>query len=535
MEGDVHPVTKHETIVRNGTVIDGTGRPAFRADVALDGGVITAVGRLDGVNGRYEIDAINKVVCPGFIDTHTHSDLWLLYDRQHAGALHQGITTEVLGQDGMSYAPLSKRNLEMYYQYLSGVNGAPPVALTWSSVEEYRRTFDGTVGINTAYQVPHGALRLETVGFRDVPLSGEDLKQAKRMLRVGIKEGAVAMSTGLSYFPGSYSDTEELVQLSRVLQEHDRVYVTHLRSVFKGKPFDPVNEALDIGRTSGCRIHFSHFRTGPHNAGRVDELMHDIDKARNEEGVDLTLELYPYSFGSSTGLIYLPPWAVEGGYDAVLQRLRTPELRKELCRGIEKNTQSIGGVFSYLPSGKNDELLGKTFQQAAEERGRSPSEVLLDLLLDEKLAVGIWGVPSTSEEVTAQLDKDFLELLNRPYYMVGSDAIFLGPNPHPRAFGTFPKLLRLCREQRFPLEAMINRMAKLPAETFRLDDRGEIAEGKAADIVVFDPERVGDTATLEVSRSAPVGIIHVWVNGVHSVCDEKVTGAFGGRAVPRMR
>ena len=224
---------------------------------------------------------------------------------------------------------------------------------------------------------------------------------------------------------------------------------------------------------------------------------------------------------------------MEGGYDAVLQRLRTPELRKELCRGIEENTQSIGGVFSYLPSGKNDELLGKTFQQAAEERGRSPSEVLLDLLLDENLAVGIWGVPSASEEVTAQLDKDFLELLNRPYYMVGSDAIFLGPNPHPRAFGTFPKLLRLCREQRFPLETMINRMAKLPAQTFRLDDRGEIAEGKAADIVVFDPERVGDTATIEVSRSAPVGITHVWVNGVHSVCDEKVTGAFGGRAVPR--
>mgnify|MGYP006292460863 CR=1 FL=1 len=522
----------YDTIIRNGKVVDGTGRPAFKADVGLSNGRIGAVGNLSTANARKEIDASGKVVCPGFIDTHTHSDLLLLYDRQHANALQQGVTTEILGQDGMSYAPLSRSKLEMYYKYLAGVNGAPPVPLDWSSVWEFRDRFDGTVAINTAYQVPHGTLRLETLGFKNVPLEADALGRAKDMLRTGIAEGAVAMSTGLSYFPGAYSDTEELVELSKVLKEEDSVYVTHLRTVFKGEPFDAVSEALEIARRSGCRLHFSHFRTGPHNAGRVGELMRQIDEAASD-GVDLTLELYPYSFGSSTGLIHLPPWAVEGGCEKALSRLRDPGLRQALVEGIEANTLPLDGVFTHLPSRNNDELLGKTFGQAAEMRGKSKAEVLIDLLVEEELAVGICGVPADSAKVRERLERDYLELLSRPYYMVGSDSILLGDNPHPRAFGTFPKLLRLCREHQFSLETMINRMTKVPARTFRLSDRGEIAEGKAADVVVFDPAEVRDTATIESSRSAPTGITHVWVNGVHALSNEKVTGRFGGSALPQ--
>lgn len=520
-----------DIVLRNGIIIDGTEKKAYQADVAVKDGKIAAIGVFGEEETAYTIDVTGLVVAPGFIDTHVHSDVMLLWDRQHACGLYQGVTTEILGQDGLSYAPLSRDNLCMYFKYLSGLNGTPDIPLDWSTVREFRKKFDGTVAVNTAYQIPHGALRLETVGFRDVPLTGEYLRKAKALLAEGIDQGAVAFSTGLSYFPGSYADTEELIELGKVLAEKNSIYVTHLRSVFKGEPFDPVMEALEIGWKSGCKVHFSHFRTGPHNAGKVDELMQPIDEAV-QKGLDVTLELYPYGFGASTGVIYLPPWTVEGGYEATLERLADKSLRAKIVADINKNFSSIDGVLTYLPSGKNDDLLGKTFQEAAKIRGKSIADMLCDLLLEEQLAVGILGDVPRDPKVVEQIEDDLFELLSRPYYMVGSDAIYLGDNPHPRAFGTFPKLLRLAREKSFPLEKLINRMTKVPADRFGLKDRGEIAVGKAADIVCFDADTVTDTATIAHSRSAPKGIKHVLVNGKLAVENEKVTGVFAGRALP---
>lgn len=521
----------YDIVIKNGEVIDGSGSAAYTADIAVKEGRIAGVGRYAAEEAAQTIDAAGLVVCPGFIDTHVHSDVVLLADRQHAGGLYQGVTTEILGQDGLSYAPLSADNLRMYFNYLSGLNGTPDIALDWSSVAEYRRKFDGTVAINTAYQIPHGALRLETVGFRDVPLAGEHLARAKALLAEGIDQGAVAFSTGLSYFPGSYGDTGELIELSKVLAEKNSIYVTHLRTVFKGERFDPIKEALDIGWKSGCKIHYSHFRTGPHNAGKVDELMKDIDDAHHN-GLDVSLELYPYGFGSSTGVIHLPPWTVEGGYEATLERLADRQLRSKIVRDIEQEFPHIDGVFSHLPSGKNDDLLGLSFQEASQRRGQRIADLLCDLLLDERLAVGILGEVPADERIVEQIEDDLFELLERPYYMVGSDAIYLGDNPHPRAFGTFPKLLRLAREKLFPLEKLINRMTKAPADRFGLGDRGEIAAGKAADIVVFDRGSVTDTAVIGNARSAPKGIRYVLVNGKVAVREEKCTGIFAGRALP---
>ncbi|MFD0872323.1 MULTISPECIES: N-acyl-D-amino-acid deacylase family protein [Paenibacillus] len=523
-----------DVCIRNGMIIDGTGNERYKADIVIKDGKIAGIGSFPDAEARYTIDASGRVVSPGFIDTHVHSDVMLLWDRQHACGLYQGVTTEILGQDGLSYAPLSKDNLEMYFKYLGGLNGTPDIPLDWSTVEEYRSKFDGTVAINTAYQVPHGVLRLETVGFRDVPLTGAHLEKAKRLLADGIDQGAVAFSTGLSYFPGSYGDTQELIELSRVLAEKDSIYVTHLRTVFKGEKFDAIQEALDIGWQSGCKIHYSHFRTGPNNAGKVDELMGPIDDAY-QKGLDVSLELYPYAFGSSTGVIHLPPWTVEGGYESTLERLADKKLRPAIVRDIQKDFPNIDGTFSYLPSGRNDELLGLTFQQAADLRGQTVYEVLCDLLLEEKLAVGILGERPEDESVVKQIEDDLFELLSRPYYMVGSDAIYLGQNPHPRAFGSFPKLLRLAREKNFSLEVLINRMTMVPAERFGLKDRGVILEGKAADLVVFDAETVTDTSVVQQARTGPSGISHVLVNGEIAVWNEKVTGVFAGRALPVMR
>jgi len=520
--------------IKNGEVIDGTGKQRYRADVYVKDGKIEAIARgSEQYEARETIDAQGSVVTPGFIDTHVHSDIMLLWDRQHANGLYQGITTEVLGQDGLSYAPLSKDNLNMYAKYLAGLNGRPDIAWDWSTVLDYRRKFDGTVAVNTVYQVPHGALRLETVGAGDVPLTGEHMRKAKELLDRGLKEGAAALSTGLSYFPGSYCDTEELVELCRTVADNNSLYVTHTRSVYRGEYFDPNVEAIEIAERSGAKLHFSHFRTTPETAGKVEQVMKDIDAAYNR-GVDLTLELYPYPSGSGYAVIFLPPFVVDGGFDAALERLADRSLRGKIIDGIERNLIACYGHFTHLP--KNAQYIGKSFAEVAMERGQSVPDMICDILLEEKLEVGFFTTPPFDDLPTwEQINKDALELLSRPYYMVGSDGIPLGKNPHPRAFGTFPRLLRFCREYGFSLETMINRMTKTPAERFGLKGRGVIAQGMAADLVVFDPVNVTDTATYQLSRSAPVGISHVLVNGEVAVRHEKVTGIFAGKALTSQR
>lgn len=560
-----------DIVIKNATIVDGTGGDRFRGSIAIKDGKLARISRqsnleesaadsreawegartangpgssdvsglgLEGVESAREvIDAQGMIAAPGFIDTHVHSDLMLLWDRQHASGLAQGITTEVLGQDGLSYAPLSRENLLMNYKFLAGLNGAPDIPLDWSSVREYRMKFDRTVAINTAYQVPHGALRLETLGMRDLPLTGQHLAKAKQLLDQGLKEGAVAFSTGLSYYPCSYSDTEEMVELCKVAAANDSVYVTHYRTVFRGEPIDPVLESIEIAERSGVKLHFSHYRTNLEKAGQVQQVMAAIDAAY-ERGVDLTLELYPYPSGSGYVVIWLPLWCFEGGFDAILERLADPKLRPRFIEGMEQNTIPLRGYFTNLPN--HPQYVGRSFREVAEERGQSVPDMLCDLLLAEKLQVGYhdspeWMFEEVSQEAWDRFNRDCLELLSRPYYMVGSDGIPLGKNPHPRAFGTFPRLLRFCREYDFRLETLVNRMTKVPADRFGLADRGVLKEGYAADLVIFDERRVTDTATYQQSRSGPVGIPYVLVNGEVAVRGEQVTGVFAGRALERGR
>ncbi|WP_311764893.1 N-acyl-D-amino-acid deacylase family protein [Paenibacillus agricola] len=523
-----------DVLIKNGIIIDGTGKERFKGNISIkDGKIIDIMAVETLVEAKEVIDANWKVIAPGFIDSHTHSDLMLLWDRQHSAGLHQGITTEILGQDGLSYAPLSSSNLQMYYKFLAGLNGSPDIPLDWSTVSEFRMKFDGTVAINTAYQVPHGALRLETLGMRDLPLVGKNMEAAKAILDEGLKSGAVAFSTGLSYYPCSYSDTDEMVELCKVVAENNSVYVTHIRTVFRDQQIDPVLESIEIAERSGAKLHFSHYRTNIPKAGKVQEIMKDIDKAY-QRGVDITLELYPYPSGSGYAVIWLPLWCMEGGFEALMERLANPLLRSKLIKGIEQNTIPCGGYFTHLP--KNSQYIGRSFWDVANERGQTVPDMLCDLLLEESLQVGYHdSSPAIFENLDqwGPFNQDCLELLSRPYYMVGSDSIPIGKNPHPRGFGTFPRLLRFCREYGFSLETMINRMTKVPADRFGLKDRGQLKVGYAGDIVIFDPEHVTDTATYQLSRSAPKGISYVLVNGEVAVREEKTTGIFAGRALKR--
>lgn len=524
---------KESVLVKGGIVVDGTGAPSRPADVLIKWGRIAEVGSLPGAEADLVLEAKGKIVCPGFIDTHTHSDLNLLYDPQHISALSQGITTEILGQDGLSYAPLSPANFEDFRKYLAGLNGNPELDLKTSGVAEFRRLFHHKTAINTAYQVPHGALRLETVGFEDVPLRGANLKKAQDLLAQGFDEGAVAFSTGLSYYPCSFGDTEELVHLCKVAAVYERPFVIHLRTVFPdpSNPFDPVEEALTIARGSGAPLHFSHFKTGTFNPGQVETLMAPIEAAM-KRGLDITLECYPYPAGAGFAMFMMPRWANVGGYKGLLARLGHPVLRQRIAEDMVTQNLIHEGVFSLLPPGKEQQLLGRTFTEVAKERGLDEATLICNVMLDNKLMVGHLQ-PPPKKEIWEQLDRDLMELMQRPNYMVGSDSLAAAPHTHPRTYGTFTRFLRLQREHNFiSLEALVNRMTALPARRFNLRDRGELKRGKAADVVVFDPLTVGDKATYENPHLLSEGISHVLVNGSVVYSDGRGLGVFPGKALP---
>jgi len=525
-----------DLIVRRGLVVDGTGSPGATADVGVRGGRVEAVGDLSGAGAARVIEAAGLAVTPGFIDTHAHSDGALLLDPQHENGIRQGITTEIITQDGMGFAPLSPANYRAYRMYLSGILGFPPLDLDMSSIAALRSHYHRRAVCNVAVLVPHGALRLEAAGFRDVPLRGDLLARAQSLLRDGLEQGAVGLSTGLSYYPQSYSDTEELVELCRVVADHGGVFVVHVRNhnVDRAAAGGGVAEALEIGRRSGVKVHVSHFKTAPGTAGGVDALMAPIDAAK-AAGVDVTLECYPYPVGSTVPGYFLPGALHDGGPQALLARLASAEGRATAVEGLR--TLFPGALatacWTHLASEANRELEGLSFADAAARRGVSVEEMVCDVMREESLACGFRYIPTDSVATWRRLDEDVMRLLARDDYMVGSDAIPHGSLPHPRAYGCFPRVLgRLRRRYGVALETLVERVTSLPARRFGLRDRGVIAPGAAADIVVFDPERFVDLATFEDPKAPPAGLSYAIVNGALAVDGERCTGVLAGEAVP---
>lgn len=526
-----------DVIIIGGNVVDGMETPAYRADVGVNDEMICAIGDLSKAEARRVINATGHVVCPGFIDTHAHSDGALLVDPQHANGLRQGITTEILGPDGLSYAPLSAANYPIYRRYIAGIlGGEPPEHLDMSSVSAFRSNYHKKVAINTAYTVAHGALRLETVGFRDVPLIGSALAKAKRLIKEGIEEGAIGFATGMSYHPQSWSDTTEMIELCRAAHEAGGKYLTHLRNVNTDRAFGGggVAEALEIGRKSGVGVHFSHHRTNPDNAGKVSEIMEEIDRAKSE-GVEITLELYPYPTGSTFPLSFLPSSDHQGGIDGIMERLKDPDERRRLIDYLDNEywRPLDDAVFTYMGK-KNKHLEGMSLIDVAADRGHTMGQTLIDLLSEEEGQIGYKAAPPHSVAVWDQINRDAMELLARPDYMVGSDSIPVGRFPHPRAYGTFPRLLGRLRRKigTMSLEQMVQRMSDNPARTFGIKKRGRIEKGCYADLVVFDTDRIMDNATYDDPCQFPTGIPYVLVNGQVAVDQERCTGVMAGHAVP---
>jgi N-acyl-D-amino-acid deacylase len=529
-------------VLKGGAVIDGSGRPRVRADVALKGGKIAAVDPGCSLKGEREIDCSGLVVAPGFIDTHSHSDLRVLDEPQLPMKVRQGITLEVFGQDGISVAPIRACDRPQAEQQLSGLLGRLGRDWDWETVGEYLDAIERAhPALDCAYLVPHGAVRMQAMGMEDRRATSAEIASMQAAVRKAVGEGAVGLSTGLIYPPCCFADTAELIELCRTLAELDGIFVAHMRSESDYLE-DAVAEMIEVADRSRARVHISHFKAaGRENWGAVDRVLESVRAAR-ERGLRLTADQYPYTAGSTMLGAILPPWAHSGGVEATLARLsRSPE-RAALRAAILERSRSDwdnfwkwsgpeGIVISDIPSGDRPEFVGKNLTQAAsisqQKDDVSEEEAVdfaFDLLAVERMGVGMISF-SQSEEVVRKI-------MREPYVNVCTDGL-LGGKPHPRAYGTYPRILgRYVREQKLlTLEEAVRKMTGLAAETFKLRGYGLIAPGAAANLVAFDADAVADNATFEESRQYPSGIECVIVQGEMAVCEGSQRGRGSGVAV----
>ncbi len=514
-----------DIIIRGGRIIDGSGSPGYYDDVGIRGEQIAAIGKLDQAEARRVIEAGGQAVCPGFIDMHSHSDVMLLANPKHEPKLLQGVTTDVIGLDGLSYAPLSPANLQMMRQYLAALNGNPDISWDWSSVSEYLARFDRRVAVNVAYLVPHNALRLGTVGFVDRMATTEELAKMREILAQGMREGAVGFSTGLDYYPGRYSNTEELVNICTVVAEYGGVSEWHTRLRDIGL-IEAIKEVIRVAEKTSVKVHFSHYAAnGQENRGKSNEMLDIVDEAR-KKGLDVTFDSHSYMATSTTMVIFLPRWVHEGGPDAILERLMQPKTREKICADMRAASLPWDRlVLACVSTAKNKIYLGKNFLEGANIAGKDVTEFVCDLLLEEELCAGYLGFNGNEEDIRT--------IMKHPCHMVGSDGILVGDRPNPRGWGTFPRYLGVyCRELGIlGLEEMIRHMTSAPAQRLGLNDRGLVKEGLAADIVIFNPQTVADKATFDEPKKYPVGIDYVLVNGAVVADKGQHTGVLSGRAL----
>lgn len=520
-----------DLLITGGSIIDGTGNPGFYGAVGIDGETVRILrGDVSQVEAARVIDATGRVVCPGFIDMHAHSGLVILAQPRHEPKVRQGVTTELIGIDGNSYAPFkSREDFLRFVEINSGLDGNPPLPGRWSTVPEYLAMFDNKVAVNICYILGNSPLRIAAVGWDDRPATAAEIANMRAMLREAMEEGAFGMSTGLDYPPGSYASTDELVALSEQGARLGGIYHTHVRYSLGDRFLDPFKEALEIGRRSGIPCHITHFYQRLGAPGGADEMLGLVEAAR-DSGLDVTFDGYPYIYSSTRLTIILPQWTHDGGPERIKEVLRSPEGRQRLRREVGPRALTWHDMWlTYFKQPHNHKYEGRSIAEVAEQRGQDPVDAVCDLLLDEDLQVSYVSAGGN----LATLPK----FIAHPLSMVGSDAVLLGDFPSPRTYGCFPVILaQFVREERFlRLEQAIRKFTSFPAQRLGLPDRGILRDGFKADVVVFDPKGVRAPATLRDPKQFPVGIDYVIVNGKVVVDHGQHTGALAGRALRRGR
>ncbi len=528
-------------VYRSATVVDGTGAPRFIADVAVEGARIVAVGTgiVAGAElpaGAIEIDAAGLVLAPGFIDMHAHSDLAVLRGPGHDVKLLQGVTCEVIGQDGLGYAPLDERTAVAVPAQIAGWNGAAD-GVPWRTMGQFLAAIDAAAAGNVAVLVPQGNLRMMVVGHENRAATSEEVRAMAELLGEAMDAGAFGLSSGLTYTPGMYASTAELEALCRVVAERGGYWAPHTRS-YGGAALDAYREVLDIGRRTGCPIHLTHatMNFAP-NRGRAAELRALVDAAL-ADGVDVTMDTYPYLPGATTLAALLPSRLAAGGDllealsdldDDGREQVRI-ELEEIGCDGFHGERADWSAIeISGAANPALADLIGRRVDEIASSSGRRAVDVVLDTVLADSGATGILMHIGDEDNVRA--------IMRHPRHTAGSDGILIGAKPHPRGFGTFPRYLgHYVRELGvLSLEEAVHHLAGAPARRLGLDrsdaPRGIIRAGAAADVVLFDAERIAAGASFDEPRAAPVGILEVLVAGVPVVVEGAVTGAAPGAAL----
>ncbi|MER7497140.1 D-aminoacylase [Streptomyces pharetrae] len=531
-----------DLVIRDADVVDGTGAPSYRADVVVDGGRIVSIVKEAAAAGCQrpsavrELDAEGLVLSPGFIDMHAHSDLALLRDPDHSAKAAQGVTLEVIGQDGLSYAPVDDRTLGEVRRAITGWNGSgDDIDFGWRSVGEYLDRLDRGIAVNAAYLVPQGTVRALAVGWEDREATAAELERMRQLVAEGLEQGAVGMSSGLTYTPGMYAKDAELTELCRVVASYGGYYCPHHRSYGAGA-LEAYEEMVALAREADCALHLAHATMNfGVNKGRAPELLALLDDAL-ATGADISLDTYPYTPGCTTLAALLPSWASEGGPEAALRRLADPgtaaRIRHHMevtgadgCHGVpvEWETIEISGVTDPALAG----YVGRTVLESARARGEEPWTVAHRLLVEDRLGPTILQHVGHEENVRT--------IMRHRVHTGGSDGILQGAKPHPRAYGTFPHYLgHYVRELGvLSLEECVAHLTARPAARLRLPDRGVVREGYRADLVLFDPATVAAGSTYDRPRTLPAGIPYVLVDGRFVIDEGRRTDVLAGRSVRR--
>ncbi len=528
-----HSAQSFDWLIVNGRIIDGTGNPAFFADVGIMGDKIAAIGQLFHAQAKNRVDAMGKFVAPGFIDMHTHFDTALFAHPEAYCAVSQGVTTVVVGNCGHSPVPIPDNRRDELRRLLPVIEAG--IDWRWRKFADYLANLEATEpAVNVVALVGHCALRASVVGFENRPATEEELKAMQKLLEDCMDDGAWGLSSGLIYPPSAFANFDELVALTEVVAKRGGIYSTHMRSESDAL-VAAVTEALQTGLKSGVKLQISHHKAAlKPNWGKVAVTLNMIEQVALQH--DVTFDAYPYTAGSSYLAQLLPLWALEGGASALLERLKDPHKRQQIKEALEsnKNFDWNDVLVASVASEEYQPLQGKTISEVAKMLGLPPSETVLHLIEHEQNAVNmVWFVMD---------EKDVEQVLTHPLCMVGSDALTIPPIPnspepkpyvHPRTYGTFPKILRwLVRERdKLTWHEAIAKMTGKTAFKLGLKMRGLIREGYFADLVIFDPDKVTDQATYENPHSPAKGIDWVFVNGKPALVEGKPTNARSGQVL----